>query len=79
MKELDKASGLPTVICRSNATDSVSTIKRPGPDRSNICRIFQNNYCPLNTKCQDPPQCFNSGKIGHVARNCRVRRAPPMQ
>ena len=32
----------------------------------------------LNTRCQDPPQCFSCEKHGHVAKNCRMRRAVPM-
>lgn len=83
VETISKARELCLIYSRTNTTESVNPIHHTEENTrlDQMEATLQNlseHLMALNTRRQEPPQCFNCGKLGHVARNCRARRAPPM-
>ena len=83
METICKAWELCLIHSRTNSTESVNPFYHTEEDTrlklmgATLLNLSE-QLLALNTRCQDLPQCFNCGKLGYVAKNCRARRIPPM-
>ena len=82
METISKARELCLTYSKTNTTESVNPIRHNEEDThlNQVEVTLQNlseQLLALNTRRQDPLQCFNCGKLDHVARNYRVQRTPP--
>ena len=82
VETIAKARELCLIYSRTNTSESVNQIQH-NKESTRLDQMeatlqsLSEQLLALNTRRQDPPQCLNYGKWGHIARNCRARRAPP--
>ena len=83
MERIAKARELCLIYSRTNTSEIVHQIQH---NKEATCldqmeatlQSLSEQLLALNTRCQNLPQCLNCGKWGHMARNCRARRALPI-
>ena len=83
VETIAKARELCLIYSRTNTSESVNQIQHDKEatrldQMEATLQSLSEQLLALNTGRQDPPQCLNCGKWGHMARNCRARRAPPI-
>ena len=79
VETIAKAREFCLIYSRTNTSESVNQIQH-NKESTHLDQMeatlqsLSEQLLAFNTQRQDPPQCLNCGKWGHIARNCRSKQ-----